>query len=68
VAAAGPDIAACSATLGEKSQPVAVQHAQFQGKDSYVFVYPTGTDHQAKVFVVTPTCTGAPLYQTSGRY
>ncbi len=65
---AGPDIAACSGTLGQKSEPLAVQHAQFQGRSSYVFVYPTGTDHQAKVFVVSPTCTGAPLYQTSGQY
>jgi negative regulator of sigma E activity len=67
-AKSGPDVAACTGTLGQKSAPVAVQHAQFEGQNSYVFVFPTGTDRQAKVFVVTPTCTGSPLYQTSGQY
>ena len=64
----GPEIKACSQTLGQSGQPIAVQHASFNKQESYVFVFPTGTDHQAKVYVVEPTCTGAPIYQTSGTY
>jgi negative regulator of sigma E activity len=64
----GPDVKTCSTTLGQHKAPLAVQHATFNKQDAYVFVFATGSDHQAKVFVVAPTCTGTPIYQASGAY
>jgi hypothetical protein len=64
----GPDVKTCSTTLGQPKAPLAVQHATFNKQDAYVFVFATGSAHQAKVFVVAPTCTGSPIFQTSGTY
>jgi hypothetical protein len=58
----------CARTLGQQGNPIAVEHIAFEGQNSYVLVFPTGVDHQAKVYVVGPTCSGAPRYETSGQY
>lgn len=63
-----PDPRTCARTLGEKGNPIAMQRITFEGKDSYVLVFPTGVDHQAKAYVVNPTCSGAARYETGGRY
>lgn len=58
----------CAQTLGQQGNPIAMQRITFEGQDSYVLVFPTGVDHQAKAYVVNPTCSGAPRYETSGQY
>jgi hypothetical protein len=67
---AGPDITSCTRRLGQQQPPIAVQHATFDQRDAYVFVFVfvAGTGHQARVYVVGPSCTGDPIYQTSGSY
>ncbi|MGH3560892.1 MAG: hypothetical protein ACRDTN_03590, partial [Mycobacterium sp.] len=64
----GPDIAACTRTLGQRQQPIAAQHATFDQRDAYIFVFSAGGDRKARAYVVSPTCTGAPIDQTSGSY
>jgi hypothetical protein len=58
----------CARTLGEQGNPIAAERITFEGQDSYVLVFPTGVDHQAKVYVVSPDCSGTPRYETSGQY
>jgi len=67
-ATGGLDTAACAKTLGQQANPLAARRITFESQDAYVFVFATGTDHQARVFVVNSTCAGAPIYQTTGTY
>jgi hypothetical protein len=62
------NIHACTQTLGQQGNPIAMERITFEGKDSYVLVFPTGVDHQAKAYVVNPTCSGTPRYETTGQY
>jgi hypothetical protein len=48
--------AACTSELGVDKTPIAVLHATVDGKDAYVFVFPTDTDHKADVYVVGDSC------------
>jgi hypothetical protein len=64
----GLDATGCARTLDQQRNPIAVQRITFEGQDSYVLVFPTGVDHQAKAYVVNPGCSGTPRYETSGRY